>query len=173
MTAQFSDLFRYQNKEFSLAEVSGGELFKATDFGLFPIPASTACWRGYLAIYTVSASNLVLDTLFINLHEGQGLAINSVTPAKPTDRYSMFNNVYRDLGYRLQYTGSLLLGDEFIRELYVHMGFHPTWKYKTVIELTFENGTLTGEFDRSENMAQLRRIMQNSSTENKATGNKS
>jgi hypothetical protein len=31
---------------------------------------------------------------------------------------------YRDLRQLIEFTGGLLLADDFIRELYVHMGFH-------------------------------------------------
>jgi hypothetical protein len=52
--------------------------------------------------------------------------------------------------------GGLLLGAGFIEELYVHMGYHPAWKSKTVLELTFDDGRLDAVHDRSEPMAQRR-----------------
>ena len=36
------------------------------------------------------------------------------------------------------------------------MGFHPAYKFRSVHELLFEQGTLTRSFDRSERMAQIR-----------------
>jgi hypothetical protein len=51
----------------------------------------------------------------------------------------------------------LLLARGFIDNLYVHMGFHSAWKYEAVVELVFDTGVLTGEFDRSRQMAELRR----------------
>ena len=36
------------------------------------------------------------------------------------------------------------------------MGFHPAWKYESVIELAFEGGISQQEFDRSEPMAEIR-----------------
>jgi hypothetical protein len=54
------------------------------------------------------------------------------------------------------YTGSLLLGHDFIRELYVHMGFHPAWKYREIHELVFDKGRLVNAADRSTEMAMLR-----------------
>jgi hypothetical protein len=158
MTAQFHDLFRHQNQEFSV--VSAGELFAPASFGLFPIPASTACWRGNLALYTIRDAQLVLDRLYVNLRELQGPMINGVTPQPPADRYGMFNNTYGNLNLPIPYSGSMLIGSGFIRELYEHMGFHPAWKYGVVIELMFENGKWKGETDRSESMAELRRTMQ-------------
>ena len=156
MTAQFNDLFRYQEKDFSIAGISAGPLFNPADFGLFPIPASTACWRGYVATFTIFESHLVLDTLSVNLQEKQAPTINGILPSEPTRGLRLFNNVYTGLKYRIHYTGGLMLGHDFIRELYVHMGFHPAWKYKEVFELTFENGRLVSELDRSGWAAQQR-----------------
>ena len=167
MTAQFNDIFRYQNKEFAVAGISAGELFQPDIFDLHPIPASTACWRGYVAVYAISDSHLVLDELSVNLQERPGPAINGVMPEEPTGRFGLFNNLYRNLNYRFNYTGGLLIADEFIRELYVHMGFHPAWKYKTVFELIFADGRLTGEFDRSKKMAELRQRIQESGGQDK------
>ncbi|MFT3891926.1 MAG: hypothetical protein QM730_09860 [Anaerolineales bacterium] len=156
MTAQFNDVFRYKGKDFAIAGISAGELFRPADFGLSPIPASTACWRGYVAVFAVSDSYLVLGTLSVNLQEEQAPTINGISPSVPTRGLKLFNNVYADLKYRIPYTGGLLLGHDFISELYVHMGFHPAWKYKEVFELTFENGRLVSELDRSDWAAQER-----------------
>jgi hypothetical protein len=129
--------------------------------------ASTACWRGYQAIFAVLDSRLVLETLHLNLLEGdpkafrrvQGPTINGVTPTGSAEEFDFFNNHYEGLNYHLEYSGGVLLADGFIRDLYVHMGFHPPWKYETVIELVFENGVLRNEFDRSERMAEVRQLI--------------
>jgi hypothetical protein len=156
MTAQFNDVFIYQGKRFSIAGISTGELFKPSDFGLYPIQASTACWRGYVATFAIFDSHLVLDTVSVNLRETMAPTINGIMAGEPKDRFKLFSHVYNNLKYRIHYTGGILIGDDFIRELYVHMGFHPAWKYKMVFELTFDNGRLTGELDRSAWAAQKR-----------------
>lgn len=56
----------------------------------------------------------------------------------------------------MPFTGGLLLAQDFIRELYVHMGFHPPWKYRVVHELSFTDGRLTAERDRSAAMEEIR-----------------
>ena len=53
------------------------------------------------------------------------------------------------------FTGGLLVGKGFISRLYVHMGFHPAWKYETVHESTFCGGKLSERRDLSEAMASL------------------
>ena len=166
MTAQIHDIFRIRDTEYSLAGISEGKLFDPADLELNPVMTVTACWRGYQAVFAVSDSRLVLDTLHVNLfEEGErcerkaGHAINGIKPTAPEGEYDFFNNHYEGLNYPLEYTGGLLLADGFIHDLYVHMGFHPAWKYEHVIELVFEKGVLTDEFDRSERMAELRRMI--------------
>jgi hypothetical protein len=172
MTAQINDTFRYRNKEYSVAGISEGELFDVSVLGLNPSMASTACWRGYQAVFAVVQSRLVLDTLHVNLlrpGEGKnryerevGPIINGVTPLPPQKEGVFFNNHYEGLSYYLEYSGGVLLADGFIQSLYVHMGFHPAWKYETVIELVFDAEILKEEFDRSERMAEIREMVSRS-----------
>jgi hypothetical protein len=53
-------------------------------------------------------------------------------------------------------TGGMLLGHGFISSTYVHMGFHPAWKFETVIELLLEGGVVTGTMDRSDEISVIR-----------------
>lgn len=163
MTAQINDTFRYHCNQYAVAGISEGELFRPDSLDLAPAPATTACWRGYQARFAISGSHLVLDALHVNLVEDfksgrrkEGPVINGVEPTASHERYGFLNNHYLGLDLRLKYSGGLLLADGFIRELYVHMGFHPAWKYETVIELVFEDGILRSEADRSESAAGLR-----------------
>jgi len=163
VTAQIDDVFRFHEREYCVAGISAGELFDPSLLNLEPFGTCSACWRGYQAIFGVSASRLILDALHVNLlkpgkdyQREEGHAINGMKPTGPKRKYDWFNNHYERLNYHLEYTGGLLLADGFIEELYVHMGFHPAWKYQTVIELIFEAGILTREFDRSERMAEIR-----------------
>jgi hypothetical protein len=172
MTAQINDTFRYRKKEYTLAGISEGELFDISFLDLKPSMASTACWRGYHAVFAVVHSRLVLDTLHVNLlrpGEGKnrhgrdvGPVINGVTPSPPRKDFDFFSHHYEGLNYHLEYSGGLLLADGFIQSLYVHMGFHPAWKYQTVIELVFDAGVLKEEFDRSERMAEIREMVSKS-----------
>jgi hypothetical protein len=172
MTAQIDDRFEYRKKEYSLAGISEGELFNVSVLDLKPSMASTACWRGYQAVFAVVQSRLVLDTLNVNLlrpAEGTnryerevGPVINGVTPLPPRKSFDFFNNHYEGLNYYVEYSGGVLLGDGFIESLYVHMGFHPAWKYENVIELVFNAGNLKQEFDRSGRMAEIREMVSKS-----------
>jgi hypothetical protein len=178
MTAQIDDLFRHRRALYSLAGISEGELFDISALGLEPVPTCTACWRGYQALFAVSRSRLVLDRLDVNLMRGGGEAgsawaetmepevgpvINGVSPSLAEGEYDLFNNHYTGLKYPLVYSGGVLLAKGFIEDLYVHMGFHPAWKYRTVIELLFDAGVLKEEFVRSDQMAEIRTLITGSS----------
>ena len=203
MTAQINDRFRYRNGNYSLAGISKGELFDISVFDLSPTMASTACWRGYRAVFAISQSRLVLDSLSVNLiredkqyfpgghrakrrlnlpvirggddyqryRSEQGPVINGIMPSfsRAPDgvastkeflaKFHLFNNHYEGLNCHLEYSGGVLLAQGFIWTLYVHMGFHPAWKYENVIELIFESGILKDEYDRSNEMAEIREMI--------------
>jgi hypothetical protein len=59
----------------------------------------------------------------------------------------------------MDFTGGILIAQGFIQQLYVHMGFHPAWKYETVYELTFSQGNVLEIKDISAGMADLRNKM--------------
>lgn len=165
MTAQMDDNFLYNDVDFSISGISEGELFNPNILNLNPVSTCTACWRGYVARFSLSYSILVLKNLEINLfrddrgnlREKTGPVINGVKPNSSQQKFNLFNNYYCDLNYRIDYTGGLLLANDFIQDLYVHMGFHPAWKYKKVIELIFEDGVLIKELDHSAKMAKFRK----------------
>jgi hypothetical protein len=155
MTAQIHDSIVLQDKKFSIVGVHGNELFNPVDFELHPFSTVTSCWRGYVCTYKIFHNKLLLATLEVNLHQ-QGPTINGVEPLLSA---GMFNHTYSAMNLQIQFTGEIFAGDKFIRELYVHMGFHPAWKYETVYELVISNGSVLNTKDVSKQMAQLREQM--------------
>lgn len=163
MTAQINDHFQYQDESYNVAGISEGELFDPAILELKPVGTCSACWRGYCVEYGLVDRHLAVINLHVNLYEEgkdyqrlQGPAINDVVPTDAQKQHDWFNNHYEKIHFHLEYSGGLLLAKDFIQELYVHMGFHPAWKYEKVRELVFENGILVGDYDRSEKMAEIR-----------------
>ena len=120
---------------------------------------------------------MVLSDLHVNLlieggdyQRKVGPVINGVVPTGPKKEYDWFNNHYTGIDYYLEYSGGLLVTDGFIRDLYVHMGFHPAWKHERVIELIFEKGVLQTEFDRSDQMADIRQRILKEPGDNHGSG---
>jgi hypothetical protein len=153
MTAQMSDSFLLEEKKFLLVGVNGSGLFHPSDYNMQPLPRITSCWRGYVCTYKVLQNELLLDSLLINL-DREGPAIKDIQPV--FSNQGTFNNTYRDLNLLMDFTGDLHIAQGFIQQLYVHMGFHPAWKYETVFELNVSHGHVLETKDVSENMAELR-----------------
>jgi hypothetical protein len=160
MTAQFPDSVKYRGKSYSLAGRNGSGLFDPTAHGLTPVGKCTACWRGFVCTYAVEGGHLLLDSLSICLN-ASAPALFGILPKPEEGQFRLFDAIYEGLAQRVPYTGGLLLADDFIEELYVHMGFHPAWKYREVHELIFRDGELIHAADRSALMAELRRKMSN------------
>ena len=156
MTAQFSDQVRYRGKGYSLAGRNGPGLFDPTAHGLEPVGTCSACWRGYVCAYAVQDRKLLLDALAVCL-DGPARPLFGVAPKPDKRGIRLFDAVYEGLAHPLPYSGGLLIAADFIEELYVHMGFHPAWKYREVHELVFRDGELVQEADRSEQIAEFRR----------------
>jgi hypothetical protein len=153
MTAQINDSFLFQDQKFSLVGIDGGELFHPALYGMQPLPRITSCWRGYVCTYKALHNKLLLDMLQIKLGQ-EGPLINQLRPVFSTA--STFDNIYHDLNLHIDFSGGMLVASGFIQKLYVHMGFHPAWKYETVHELVFSQGTLLESKDVSRQMAELR-----------------
>jgi hypothetical protein len=153
LTGQVPDEFRYNGDSFALVGINGEGLYTPADFGMQTRMASTACWRGYQMFYDCIDGKLILDTMFANPVEVK--PINGVE-AKTTKDSFMFKYVYENIGLKTKFTGTILLGKDFIQEMYVHMGFQSAESYRIVIELEIENGDIIRETDQSENMAERR-----------------
>lgn len=165
MTAQINDTFFYEDELYAVAGISEGELFDPAAFDMEPTATSSNCWRGWQAQYALAGRQLVVDVLNVNLFDRDkrpdsdervpGPPIGGVLPTaddqdedqneddearlrRAVRHSSWFNNRYENLDHPLTYTGGLLLAAGFIRELYVHMGFHPAWKYEKVVERAFD-----------------------------------
>ena len=169
MTAQFPDHCILDNTTYVLAGIHGTPLFEPTSFDLSPASVISACWHGYTCTYAIISQQIQLKTLEVILGEfigerrqrtfvpHQGPVINGSVPRFTTEPSALFNNFYTDLFLDIPFTGGLLLADGFIEELYVHMGFHPAWKYTTVIEIVCEAGTVVDKRDVSQRIAEIRR----------------
>ena len=160
MTAQIDDTVFHNKIGYSIAGISGTGLFEPQTYGIEPVSWSTACWRGYHVQYEIDDDRLLLTKVALGLSEaaeasakkGEGPILFGETPVH---REKDCEWVYT-LREPVPFTGGLLLADEFIPELYVHMGFHPAWKYRRVREVILEQGVITEDFDRSAEMEDFR-----------------
>ena len=178
MTAQITDTIVYQDRDFRLVGINGNDLFHPDQIGLQVVTMSTACYRGFYCTYTIRDDHLLLTQLTVGLDEedcliaerGEGPTHFGLNPQRkrlPCSRYdrktqemvqdTYWSNWYYDeLTQLVEFTGKLLIGADFIQEMYVHMGYHPAYKYREVHELIFQSGHLESAHDRSEKMVEFR-----------------
>ena len=139
MTAQIGDIYKYQKKEFTIVALSSAMLFDPKNYGMEPHARSTACWRGYWCEYAIEDDELLLKDLYLFNSDGKYPPLNGVEVSMKSH---FGHRVYKDVNMPIPYTGKILLGDGFMQEYYIHMGFQRGWAYKKLIELVFEEGIL-------------------------------
>lgn len=161
MTAQINDKVFHKRISYSVAGISGFGLFDPQAYGIRTVSISTACWRGYFVEYVIEEGCLLLTQVTLGLSVADEVSAKKMEgpvlfKASPVRNEHRWGWVYSGLREPISFTGGLLLADGFIRELYVHMGFHPAWKYRTVREVLFERGRMIEDFDRSSQIKELR-----------------
>ncbi|TFG13118.1 hypothetical protein EU537_07345 [Candidatus Thorarchaeota archaeon] len=153
MTGQIPDFVLYHGEEYDLVGIDGRGLLSPHDFGLAPKSPHTACWRGFVMYYECKENRLTLQGM--DVHSDAAPMING---AKPEERgESSFRYHYEGIDVEVPFTGTLILARDFIDEMYVHMGFQRPHAFKTVIELTVENGHILQSRELSSQMEEQRK----------------
>ena len=191
MTAQISDIFKYQNEDYSVVAVSKVIPFKPENFGLEPQMSSTACWRGYWCEYNIINDKFLLNKLYFHNMEGNYPPFNGVevSPQEFVDSvvYNLNDKksriekspahsghrLYKNVNLLIPYTGKIMLGKGFLSEYCIHMGFQRGWAYEKLIELSFENGKLVDYKDLSHKAKEQREILENHRNEKDNNSEKS
>lgn len=170
MTAQVTDSILIDGRLYEICGIHGEAPFVPQSLGIEPVPPHTACWRGYINVYRIYRRRLVLEQLHTWLGASiaepasrsaslHAPAINGVEPRVTVITEDLAENFYDEMHFELPFTGGILAGRGFLRELYVHMGFPPPWKFESVYEAIFEKGRLTELRDVSPQMQEIRARM--------------
>ena len=98
--------------------------------------------------------------MYINSKDDHYPEIEGVKPLSNENDEEFFeymgHHLYKGLNIKVPYSGKILVGDEFLHEYYIHMGYQRAWAYKVLTELIFENGVLVETNDQSQVAAELR-----------------
>jgi hypothetical protein len=151
MTAQISDRFIFKGEEYSLIGMTGGYLASPKQFGMEPEMIHTACYRGFYATYELTEKSLYLRELTLREKNGSYLPIEGIEPTKEE-----YQATYHSLSFVVPFTGKIRLGKDFIEELYIHMGYQKPTAFKTVLDLTLQDGQVVEIRDRSQEMEKKR-----------------
>lgn len=161
MTAQISDQFIIKEKEYTLVAISAPIGFDPRMYGIVPKPICSACWRGYWCIYEMFEKGLFLKDLYISSENNNYPPVNGVSPcSKSKDRAAavaeLFHPKYKNINMPIDFTGKILVGNDFINDYYINMGYQRSLGYKNLKELIFDNGILTDTIDHSDLALQMR-----------------
>ena len=143
MTAQYSDTIIFEDKKYALIGKKGPDLFNPEKFGIKATMMSTACYRGFYATYVLTRVNLLLDELTI-MGTGDYPLLAGIKAKNEDDEA-----IYRKLNMVVPFSGLIRIARGFIEEYYIHMGFQKATAYKTVFDITLENGQVVELKDRS------------------------
>ncbi len=112
---------------------------------------STACYRGFYATYELKEGTLFLKELTLREKNRNYLPIEGIEP-----EWEEYQATYHNLKVMVPYTGKIRLAKDFIRELYIHMGFQKATAFKTVLDITLKDGRIVEINDRSQEIEQKR-----------------
>lgn len=142
MTAQVSDKLFHECDEYDIAAVEKAWPFRPEDHGFQPYPSNTACRRGYYARYAIVDGALILDALNVTVRVGHPPPWRGIQPRQ--GEFWKYDRSWTCEGVALpiRYSGGVIVGRDFLREFYVHMGFHRPHCFAVVLELFFDDGQL-------------------------------
>lgn len=157
MPAQFHDGFDINDECYSISAVEHPEdLFDCARYNLMPKMKDKACKRGYTVIFRLSDDQqLIMDRLYTNNRGKPAPPINDVMPIPLKNPAG--NLFYRNINMPIAYTGGIVITTEIISSVVANAGFQPPINFKTVLELTFEEGVCIKQDDLSL-LAKIRRL---------------
>lgn len=158
MTAQIPDYYIYKNDEYKIVALSKSMNFNPQNYGIIPEEwISTACYRGYWCTYCIEDKILYLKNLSVICKDDIYPSFRGVHASKLEEVGFSDYYVYKNVNMPMQYTGRIVLGKDFLREYYIHMGYQRAWSYETLLEMVFENGVLLDVIDHSNEMKEIRK----------------
>ncbi|MCY3410838.1 MAG: hypothetical protein INQ03_04285 [Candidatus Heimdallarchaeota archaeon] len=152
MTAQMHNQFLVDGESWSLVGMRGDELFDPAMYNMDTYSTCTACWDGFLCTFEVKKEAILLQQLLINTENP--VRIHDIEAQESED--SLFKYQYKDIGLILNFTGVILLGNDFIQKYYVHMGFQDPVAFKRLIKVQCTRGKVDFIKDLSVEAARLR-----------------
>lgn len=158
MSGQFADLYRCNGIDYELIQREPRNCIDPAKFDLKPDrDCCSACWSGYWCDFTIIDGRLLLQDLHVQTVDDYYPTIAGVAVQGPDKPWNL--PVYRDLYIPIQWTGKVLVGDGFMNEYYVHLGYQRIWAYQVIKELIFTDGDLVEMNDLSELGEQLRPLV--------------
>lgn len=146
MTAQITDKFLYNGKEYYFIKASDKFGFNPRDYDVKPLAFITSNWRGFYCDYCIEKNVLYLENMTIC---GGSKKFTEQFGGYWAGRND-YGATYKHIMMGIEYSGKLLIGRDFIDKYYLHSGFQCASAYREVIELGFSNGQVFEVVNHSE-----------------------
>lgn len=156
MSAQLPDRIVFQGKEYDVITSFPPKLFNPISWGLKPSAPHGACLRGTLLTYEVREEALYVRDLRYWTKQEDGATLVPGVPLKEEENGDCVGYLYSNINAVIPWSGEIVIGRSFLWPLLLPRGFQPAWKYKEVVRLLFEEGSLRAFGDVSRTMARVR-----------------
>ncbi len=139
MTVQQTDPFWFEGKKYVFLGADDiYALFDPERYGLEPEYIATNCWKGFILYLAVEGRKLFLKKLEVNTKEQVYPVINGVSAVTGDSGY----HIYEDLDLPLEYTGTVVVGEEERKPMYRFGSFIGPQYNKVTLDLIFDKGYL-------------------------------
>ena len=161
MTAQRSDCALFKEKKYAICGVKGEGLFDPRNFDIPTFYVQSCCGKGFYCLYSIEGEELRLVSFSagynglerIKIKYGKGKEFLGQKPVLKDDNYAH----YEDLpGFLVNFTGSLLIGTDYIENLPRRGGFVQPFYFQEVLEVFIQNGKVQNIIDCSQQVSATR-----------------
>ncbi|WP_298517049.1 hypothetical protein [uncultured Kordia sp.] len=156
------------DKGFSIKKYTGDAPFDISKYYDRPFMSFSACWRGFVATFTVKNNRLLLKDLRV-FKETEAPRVIHDTKPKYVDFFDSKILSYKNINLELDYTGRML-----ITKGNLQFGLRPMFNiisHKNITELVFSSGILQEQEDLSELIEQFREAIYDHAKEEYKKGN--
>lgn len=153
MTMQITDLFIFDGEKYNLINTDLDiDLYK---YGLYPMTAHTACWRGYVSEYAIENNYLIIKNLYINCNNYWGkekiigkypdlFGVKAIEIPE-SECYNISYGLpygYCNINHVISYTGTIILGKDY-RGGFSSEDCLEDGPYRYNVEITVNKGQVT------------------------------
>lgn len=161
MTAQRSDCVLFKEKKYAICGVKGEGLFDPRNFDIPTVWVQSCCWKGFYCLYSIEEEELRLVSFStgynglerIKIKYGKGKEFLGQKPVLKDDSYAHYENLPC---FRVNFTGSLLIGTDYIENLPRHGGVVQPFYFQEVLEVFIQNGKVQNIVDCSQQVSATR-----------------
>jgi len=151
MATNIFHIFLINGDPYTLIGMAGDDLVLPEQFKMKLSELHNTCHRGFYAMYELTQETLYLRGITPREENENYLSIKGIEPAKDS-----YQPDYHDPIMEIPFTGKIRLAKNFINEPYFVKSYQKAIAFKTVFDITLEDGRVVEVKNRSWEMKQKR-----------------